>query len=244
MKLLPRIFLSILLPITIWSCERDTESYSDDSRDYYPVALGKYIIYDVDSVIWDDFSKTMTVRKSEMKYEYTDTFTDGAGRLTYVVTISRKDSGSTAYVEDNVATVTLNDCNAEFYQKNLKFIPMVFPVNEGEEWDGLAFIDRKSEANILFSSLEWQYGYNNVGKPFTAGSKKFDRTVTVDHIDMAINDPDADPEYYAERVYSREVYAKGRGMVYKELIYWTYQPLEAFRSGKGVIMTYQVSNFE
>lgn len=235
-------YLLVLIALGLSACSRSSIEPTPINYSYLPAELGKYIIYNVDSFIWDDFTKALSVRKSQMKYEYTDTFTDPAGRLTYVITITRKDDSTDFFVEDNVATLTL-DGKAEFFQKGLKFIPLSFPLRDGKSWDGLAFINRDNSVNPQFSSLDWNYELQDVGKAYTVGSKEFKKTATVEHIDLEINDPDTEPDFYAEKVRSMEVYADSVGLVYKEFIYWVYQPLNEFPSGKGVKMTYHSSNW-
>lgn len=238
-----KVLLVLALAASFVSCERDMDAPLSSHKSFVPAELGKYIIYDVDSFIWDDFSKTLTTKKSQMKYEYTDTFTDGEGRLTYVVTITRKDDTSDVFVEDNVATLTINERNVEFLQKGFKFIPFIFPVKNGDSWDGLAFINRADPANPQFSSLDWKFEFKNVDKSYTVGGNTFDKTVTVEHIDLQINDPFTEPEYYAEKTRSYEVYADKIGLIYKEYTYWVYQPINGFPKGVGVKMSYSSSNW-
>lgn len=237
------VFVSLLILVGFSACRREVVEPKPIQYSYLPTQLGKYVIYDVDSFIWDDFSKTLSTKKSQMMYEFTDTFADAAGRLSYVITITRKDDSSEVFVEDNVATLTIDEHSAEFLQKGLKFIPLTFPAREDKRWDGLAFINRDNAINPQFSSLDWQYIYKNVDKPYTVGSKSFKKTVTVEHIDLEINDPIKEPDYYAEKVRSMEVYADSVGLVYKEFIYWVYQPLNEFPSGSGVKMSYHSSNW-
>jgi hypothetical protein len=68
----------------------------------------------------------------------------------------------------------------------------------------------------------------------------------VNQVDRVENDPERIPEAYGSRTYGKEVFAEGIGMVYKEYIRWTYDPVAYFnndpdqpsrcRKGTGVVM--------
>lgn len=242
MKTSLRFFFFLSLSSFLFACNSQVEQYPELEGEFIPLEVGKYIIYDVDSMIWDNFSKTYTVKKSEMKYEITDTFTSDGGQLHYVVTITRKDDSTDFFVDDNVATISVSNRQVEWVQKNLRYLNMVFPIEDGIKWDGLLFINREDDHYPQFASIDWEFEYEKVGKDFKSGSTKFDNTITIKHIDSEINEPDK--EFYAEKILSKEVYADGIGMIYKEYIYWTYQPLEKYRIGNGVKMTFKSSNWK
>src|SRR5690606_4049419 len=90
----------------------------------------------------------------------------------------------------------------------------------------------------------WLYQYKNVGKSFDPGNNMYINTVTVNQIDDQLNNPDLDSTNYAYRNYSQEIFAKGVGMIYKERIYWVFQPKSpdgqsggsGYRKGYEVIM--------
>lgn len=241
MKLFSKFSIGLLCIVMFFSCNRKYETPTIVNGNFAPVAFGKYIIYDVDSSYWDNFSKTYTVKKSQMKYECTDSFRDESGRLSFVITITRKDDSTAEFKEDNVVTITVTDHQMEWVQKNLRFLSLVFPIEENKSWNGLTFINREDEANKPFASYDWNFTYKEVGKSFKSGTTTFKNTITVNQIDSKTNEPDG--EYYAEQTFSKEVYADSIGLVYKEYIYWTYQPTEAYRIGNGVKMTFNSSNW-
>lgn len=209
----------------------------DVYQNYVPLEIGKYILYDVDSSIWDDFSCTKLVRKSQHKYEVVDTFRDNQKRLSYVINIFSRSNDKAAFIIDDVIYVTPGAEQLEKVQKNLIYTPLSNPVKENNRFDGHARIpDQDPDLNYL---LDWEYRYMNVGKSFNNDYKTYDNTVTVKEVDRVLNNPESQPNAYAELLQSKAVYAYGLGMIYKEYVYWTYDPIPGqtnCRKGVGVVM--------
>jgi hypothetical protein len=94
--------------------------------------------------------------------------------------------------------------SAERYEENQRFVRLIFPVNEGESWNGNAY-----------NTLEpWNYTYTNVGEPYSLDLLSFSKTLTVNQRNN-VNLVNQEIAY--------EVYAYGIGMVYKQLTDLEYQ---------------------
>lgn len=237
-----KIILPLLVMMVAASCERRMGEMPTQSKEFIPTVIGKYIVYDVDSMHWDNFTKTYTVKKMEMKYEFTDSFTNPAGDLSYVITVSKKDSGTTVFKPNMVNTITVTDNKVLYSSQNLTFINLAFPVSTNIYWDGLAMIDRDKNVHPEFYSTNWLYEYADIGSAFKSGTTTFKKTITVKHIDYQLNDPDVGNPSFAEKISSKEVYAENIGLVYKEFIYWEYQQTLGYRNGGGAIYKYKSSN--
>jgi len=89
---------------------------------------------------------------------------------------------------------------------NLRFLSLVFPVEDDKTWQGNAFID--TENPDLRNYDDWLYRYFNEGIPQQFSGVVFDNTVSV-----------LQNEYSnaAEFIYSKEIYAENVGLIYKEL---------------------------
>lgn len=225
------------------SCQRAYEDpLANNGVEYYPLEVGKYILYDVDSTYWDDFLREEIPVRCQLRYECVDTFRDKQNRLSYIVNVYRRPAATYPFVIDNVVHVTPTANHVEFYQKNIGFIAMAFPVSPSIRWDGLALINIEKTKYPAFKSTKWDYHYEDIDKPYFNEFKNFESTITVSHIDEQINDPDVDSTVYSEKTFSKEIYAKDVGLVYKEYEYWTFDPkmpgspATGFRKGSGVVM--------
>jgi hypothetical protein len=90
-------------------------------------------------------------------------------------------------------------------EDDLHFIKLVFPIIEGKTWSGNKQIAAIDENEYL---KDWVYVYQNVDKPFTIGAETFDSTLLVLQVD---------DENLIEKKYAYERYAKGVGMIAKEI---------------------------
>lgn len=245
-KLLLPVLTLVFSVSLLSSCKREKEDLSglSDGYKYFPLEIGKYILYDVDSTIWDDFLKAEIHHRSQMRYEVVDTFRNETGSLSYVINIRSRKTNAEPFVESDVIYVTPNDNRVVVSQQNLKYIKLIFPVVDGATWDGNAMIPLGDADYQQFDNEKWVYTYSDEDEPFNPGNNLYDHTVTVNHIDDRLNDPDADSTAYAYRNYSKEIYAFNVGMIYKERIFWEFQPKSpdgssggsGYRKGYGVLM--------
>ncbi|MFT4062681.1 MAG: hypothetical protein QM642_10030 [Edaphocola sp.] len=233
---------SLLLTFGLVSCEKETEDLSEISKGnkFFPLEIGKYIVYNYDSLYWDDLLQTSTPYTGQMRYDVVDTFRDAGGRLSYRITIKSRRNGTDAYVANDVVYATPTETQLLFSQRNITFIKMVFPVANGTTWKGNALIPVADEDYAQYDGDNWNYTYANFDQPYDPGGNPFEHTVTVNEIDDALNDPDVDTTAYAYRNYSQAVYAYNVGLIYSERIYWVFQPKVGSSGGSGYRKGYEV----
>jgi len=236
--------LGLMTLLSLNSCKKEKEDLSELSygRNFFPLAKGKYVLYNVDSTYWDDFLRAEIVYSSQMRYQIADTFTNAEGKLSYKVDVYHRKQTTDSFRIKEVFYISDNETSIEVNQRNLTFIKMIFPVTEGATWDGNARIPKfDQEYTAEYNNSNWIYSYHNLNAPFDPGNNYYERTVTVNHIDDQLNNPDVDSTAYAYRNFSQEVYAYGVGMIYRERIYWVFQPSangggSGYRKGYGVRM--------
>lgn len=233
----------LIASIAMVSCKKETQDLSDINKGngFYPTQIGKYIVYNYDSIVWDDLLQKPLPYSGQFRYYYADTFRDAAGRLSYVVNVQRRKNDTDPYTPSDVIYVTPTDNQLEVEKGNLKFIKMTFPVSDGKTWNGNAMINIADDDNKKeYDNSNWKYTYANFDKEYDPGNNLFLHTVTVNEIDDALNNPDVDPNAYAYRNYSQAVYAYGVGMIYSERIYWEFQPKVGSSGGSGYRKGYEL----
>ena len=119
--------------------------------DYQPLTKGHYVIYDVDSIIFDDFNKRIDTFRLEMKDEIGDQFVDDQGREAHKVIRSVRYSATEPWVTNHVYYITQDSFKLEWTENNLRFIKMVFPVKLNKKWLGNSYI--ATQTNALASKL-------------------------------------------------------------------------------------------
>ena len=232
MRLLRALPCLLLMIITVFGCEKESETLSVPSlTDYYPLQAGKSFIYRLDSTLYVSFGTAIKINSYLAKDSIISTFDDNLGRTSYLVYRYLSDTlqespfiySSSYYITPTDKTVEVTDAD------NLRYIKLTSPVSTTTSWNGNAYVDVSSNKTDYLNN--WQYQYQNINAPFSVLAGTVDSTITVLQNDDSTLTQPFDPYVYQSRSYSSEVYAKGIGLVYKDLLYWVYQPLGGITPG-------------
>jgi hypothetical protein len=199
--------------------EKLADLSSQDAAAYYSLQVGKYMIYEVDSVIF--FETIDDVYKHwQVKEEIVDTFYDLENLLNYRIERSRRPDASVPWQMLDVWSVRIKNANIERDENNLRFIKLADPVLHHKSWDGTAYLGDLAELPFerecdRLSFLEgWDYTYTSVDSGATIGGIFYDSIITV------LQQGD---DNLIELNYAIEVYAKGVGLVQKQFYHYTSQ---------------------
>ena len=172
--------------------------------EYYPTAIGKFVVYDIDSTVFDELSQTSKLHKYRIKEKFTENFTDNEGRP--AIRIERyikkynasKSYDSIPYVIKEVSMVNTDNKKIQVVESNLRYTKLVFPIKAGTSWNG--------NANNTLGELT--YSYSSIDKAETINGNSLGKVLFVIQRD--------DKTLIAQQYYT-EKYAKGVGLVYREI---------------------------
>lgn len=232
-NILPVLCLAIMVSIAFFSCtKKKDDSYRENpSAGYYPLSLGKYVEYEVDSILWDDFQCVKSLHHYQTRYTVGDTFRDGENRLTYRIDILIRKRDTLSWNAHRVIFATPTDTRLELVEGNLRYIKLVYPIRDSITWKGNSLIPALDQDYRYLQ--DWTYRYSGFTGQFNDGYTYFDNTVTVSHIDEQQNDPETMPDSYSYKTFSKEVYGFNVGLVYREMTHWIYDPSQNNRCRKG-----------
>jgi len=239
-RFLPVLLLLAVLSLVYASCKKDHENdrfYPEATRGYFPLQLGRYVVYDVDSVIWDNVDCSRRERHWNMRYTVADTFTDVTGRPSYRIDVLKRVADTGIWQVSTVVYATPTTNGIEVAMNNLQMEKLIFPVSEGATWFGNRLIDTNENGNKIYG--KWLYQYVNFLRPYNNGRINFDNTITVNEVNDSIGNPERSPAAIARRNYAREIYGYDVGLIYREFTHWTYDPSDpalACRKGFSVVM--------
>ncbi len=233
------------------SCgKNETDTFPDMAKDYFPLQIGKTLIYDIDTVIYDPQpGNTIQIDtyRWQVKEVFVDTFKDLSGRLTYKIERSERRRGSAANFEvKKIFTAALTDNEALRTENNLTFIKFPRFFGERTTWDGNVYCDQSliievaGERMGLFSK-KWNYEVVSFGKAEKIGTKDFTEVLTVR--------AQSDTRILTEKRYNLEKYAKAIGLVYKEQHILDTQKLDASiawekKAERGYIVKQTIVSFQ
>ena len=235
------LFLMIISSIVFSACNKDAEVLNLPAiNDYYPLQVGKYVTYNLDSTIYINFGTKDTVVKYQVKHQVDGTLTDNLGRPAYRVTRYIRKTAANAWVADNTFMAVPTEFAMEFIENNMRFIKLKSPIRDAFTWKGNSYIDTYSlNSNVKYLD-DWEYTYEDVNTSQTVGTFNLDSTLSVNQRDEVIGNPN-DPNSYSEINFGAEKYAKAIGLVYRNFLHVEYQPptpgRSGYRIGYGVKMT-------
>jgi hypothetical protein len=206
------------------ACKKDASLSNPDFKyDYYPLDSGHTVEYAVDSVRFSFLNPGVQIDTISyfIKEVVGDTFTDDLGQVNYRVWRYRKDSVTQAWRTDRAWSLLATPSNLQKNEDGLRYIKLVFPPRLGKEWSGNLYINALYDDPLTPSGfeylLDWEYEYTLLDQPYTLSGLNFDSTLCV---------LQADDENLLEKTYSKDIYAKEVGMIYKELWYLTTQKVD------------------
>lgn len=236
------ILLMVITSAVIFNaCKKSTDVLETAAvSEYYPLLVGKYISYSLDSTIFINFGTKDTVISYQVKHQVDGQMTDNLGRPAYRVTRYIRKTAANPWNPDNTFMAVPTDFAMEFIENNMRFLKLKGPIRNGYSWKGNSYIDTYSLNSTVKYLDDWDYTYDSVDVQLTLGAFTLDSTLKVAQRDEIIGNP-SDPNSYHEINFGEEKYAKGLGLIYRNFLHVEYQPPTpgrgGYRIGYGVRMT-------
>jgi hypothetical protein len=181
---------------------------------YFPLEIGKFTEYRVDSIVYDFGPGGSTVRDSTLVYvreEIADTIRDNSGELLFVLERSERRSDTLPWTVRQVWSASRNATQAIRSENNLRFLRLVFPFDDRTRWNGNLWIDPYQSVEIAGELIQpfvnWNYRVDAYDFPAQVGAFSFDSVLVVTEVDQT---------NAIERRLSRAWYAKHIGLVRRE----------------------------
>ena len=208
------VFFIVVSSLVICSaCKKSTEDFiTAPLSDYYPLKVGKYITYSLDSVVTANFGVSLIIKSYQVKHVVDAQITDNLGRTAYRIIRYIRNTPTAAWVPDNTFTAVPTENSIEFVENNLRFIKLKSPVRQDYTWKGNSYINTTIQTPYLKLYDDWDYYYDSINMPAKIGTTIIDSTIKVSEIDT--------PPDFIEKIFSEEKYAKGIGLVYRNFLYW------------------------
>ena len=204
-------------------CNSKNDLVSDKISDYTNLAVGKYIIYKLDSTVTLPFGTGFTVNSYTVKDSVEAVVTDNLNRPGYRIVRYFWDEATKRWNNSNSFMAIQTNNTFEYVENNMRQVRMVSPIVDNFSWNGNSAIGT-SPFNFSTNDNEylfWVFSYSNTGMPFKVGNQNFDTTVTVVQYDSNNNKP-FNSIGLSTKSLSYEVYAKGVGRIFQDLLAWEY----------------------
>ncbi len=235
------IAVLFFISLAFISCKKENDKFSSAAlSDYYPLQVGKYITYDMDSTVYYlNFGKAASLVHYQAQDRVEAQITDNLGRPAYRIQRYQRKDPSQDWVPSNTFMVVPTETSVELIENNLRFLKLKLPIKQDFTWKGNTYLSPMAYADLDdFASdftADWDYVYDSVNVPLTISSLTFDSTIKVFQKDETLGQyPSQQGTSYRERTYAVEKYAKGIGLIYKEFLHWEYQGVSNSYKGFGI----------
>ncbi len=168
-------------------------------KDYYPVSIGQYRVYDVQEINYK-----LTGFDTSF-YQLRETIFDSLvsqDQVSYLIRRDKRTNALEQWSSDSVWTASVTQNYLAISENNVPFMKLTFPVKIGKEWDG----------NSLNSKAATTYYYTSVDEQLV------DSVSLDNHIRLIVEDIAPNIVNQDER---SEIYVRGIGLVQKH--YMTLQ---------------------
>ncbi len=178
--------------------------------DYYPLTQGKFIIYDIDSTRYEPIGQIKIKNtKYRIKEKIADSYTDNEGkpairieRYIKMLPLAPKTYDSIPWTIKEVWMMNATKYNIQVSERDVRYTKLIFPIQENVSWNG----------NAKNTIGEWNYTYAYIDKKETIGGTSMDKVLQIKQFNL--------PTLISYQNYS-EKYAKGIGLVYREISDYT-----------------------
>jgi hypothetical protein len=216
-------FLAALATLLIYGCKKNASFQTDQLTDYVQMSVGKYITYRLDSLLFINFGTQDTIISYQARDVVDAPVTDAQGRPGWrVIRYLSDTTGSLPWTPTEAYMVTVTSQAVEVVENNLRYIKLELPIVDGFSWKGNSYIDTQSPISQVPYLDNWDYTYANTGQPFSVWAGSIPITTTVNQRADSTNRIDTVYSYF-EKNYSKEVYGKGIGLIYKYFLHSEFQ---------------------
>ena len=206
-----------LFSFIITACgSNESETLPNRGKEYYPLTIGQTAIFDLDSVIYDPLPTGIKIDtyRWQAREVLSDTARAKTGQLTYIIDRSIKTAASLNWTPRETFGASLTGDYALLSENNLTYIKFPTYFDVGTNWDGNIFNDVSTKLDVAGEILEpfskrWTFEVISYGKAEKIGTKDYPDVLTIR--------AQSDPAILTEKRYSLEKYAKGVGLVHREI---------------------------
>jgi hypothetical protein len=189
------------------------ESFNTGSQpiEYYPIEVGKFQEFKVDSTFYDDNGANIFSISSFVREAIVEKVEDDFGNEWYVIERAWRRTIGQDWVSLDLWQVRIDRGDIIRTEENLEFLVLKSPIQLNQTWESVLF-DKSIIVKVVGESIEmfkaWSSEIIGESQPESIGTFSFDDVVTVTH---------ANDENLIERRFVEEKYQSGLGLVYKKM---------------------------
>lgn len=210
------LFFAGLVFTLLQCCKVDPFVPVDRGLDYFPLFEGKFIEYQVDSIIFDDFGggNIKDTFKTFVREEIGSFTIDQFGDTTYVLERSVRKSSENPWLLQDIWTVGRNLKEAFKTEENQRLVVLSFPLNENSIWNPIAYINPSIQVLVGTETIAMYSNWSSAVESIDIAGEVGDFTWEPGNVLTVVQ---ADDDNGIELRFVREQYVRDIGLVYREM---------------------------
>ncbi len=214
------IILTTLFCFMFIACEDKVKTLDASFFDYeyFPMEIGDYWVYRVDSTTVESQGANIRKSKNFVREEIIESFINAEGKTVFMIQRSLSDSLNGRYLVRDIWTAEMTDESAFRIEENLRFNKLSFPIDLDDQWQGNLFDNLVEQ--VVAGETMWVY--KDWG----------DYQVIADGIERVVNGQlytgvvavkQADHDFGLERRFAIEYYAPEVGLIERQMAIYDTQ---------------------
>jgi hypothetical protein len=189
----------LIMLLGLAACERESSELLKPKpmlETYVFLEVDQERIYQVDSILYDEFAGTVDTLRHWRKELIVGTFRDLENRLNYQQEIFLKNDSLSEWNKWKVRSLFINELRYEVLEDNLRIIKLTYPIRVEAKWD----------ANALNTLNEQEYSYQSITAAANLNGVNYSNVLHVKQ---------ADEENLIEKRFAEEKYAPNLGLIFR-----------------------------
>ena len=213
------IVFGLLASFAFFACVKNEDETLriDNGYEYFPLSVGKYKIFQVDSIVYDTLAGGKSVKVDSVRFfqkeVVVDTFMNQIGETVFRVERYERKTSTQPWVIKDVLSYGRNSVQATRSEQGLRLLKMPFPLKKRQNWSSTIYIDVLVQVKIGGQYVEmfknWASNTTNLNTPETINGKRYGKVMTIKH---------ADDENKLELRKVTEKYVRDTGLVFNEML--------------------------
>ncbi len=191
--------------LLLMACSESTiePDFQRTGEEYFPLQVGRYSIYNVESIEFDILG-TVDTAVFQLKSEVVDSFASQSGDITYIIHRHTRNTASDPWEFQRAWSAYLNSNQAVLIEENIPFLKITFPIENERQWDG----------NKLNTLEQDDYLLDSLGATYVTPNDTIDNTLTIIQSD--------NQDFIIQQDKRVEIYGLDIGLVYKQSLLLNY----------------------
>lgn len=214
MQMIGRYFIAMTMILAMAACQTDpvVQPGVHDSEDYFPLQVGRYVDYQVDSIVFDDApgGNSKDTISFQIREETVNYNVSVSGDTLYYIHRFRRNQPSLPWTLTDVWTAHFDENNALRTEENLTFRKMTMPLFKGLKWSATDYINPQTSIQVGTERIEpyeyWESSVESIDDSAHVGIFLF----PIGQV-MQVIQTDSDDDLMKR--YVHETYARGIGLV-------------------------------